>query len=71
MVGVAVGVGVGVGLGATGTIAYACVSPLCTAVPTITPFSLMPSADEEVFIDKSQPEPGGMRSARRYVVVPS
>jgi hypothetical protein len=31
----------------------------------------MPSADEEVFIDKSQPEPGGMRSARRYVVVPS
>jgi hypothetical protein len=66
-----VGVGVGVGLGATGTIAYACVSPLCTAVPTITPFSLMPSADEEVFIDKSQPEPGGIRSARRYVFVPS
>ena len=64
-VAVAVAVGVGVGLEATGTMAYAWVSPLCTAVPTMTPSSLMPSADDEVFIDKSQPEFGGIRSARR------
>ena len=64
-VAVGVAVGVGVGLGATGTIAYAWVSPLCTPVPTMTLSSLMPSADDEVFIDKSQPEFGGMRSARR------
>src|SRR5207248_8763163 len=34
-------------------------------------FSLMPIADDEVFIDKSQPELPGMRSWRRWVLVPS
>jgi hypothetical protein len=34
-------------------------------VPTMMPLSLMPSADDEVFMDKSQPEPAGRRSARR------
>jgi hypothetical protein len=37
----------------------------------IMPLSLMPSAEEEVFIDRSQPEFGGIRSASRYVLVPS
>jgi len=33
--------------------------------------SLIPRADEEVFIDRSQPVPAGIRSARRYVAKPS
>src|SRR5437763_3169110 len=37
----------------------------------MTPPSLTARADEEVFIDRSQPEPEGSRSARRYVIVPS
>src|SRR6188508_1733861 len=36
----------------------------------MTPLSLIPRADDEVFIDRSQPEPAGIRSCRRYAVVP-
>jgi hypothetical protein len=64
-------VGVDVGLELAGTMAYAWVSPLWTPVPTMILSSLMPRADDEVFIDKSQPELGGIRSAKREVFVPS
>jgi len=37
----------------------------------MTPLSLIPSADEEVFVDKSQPEFGGIKSASRWVFTPS
>jgi hypothetical protein len=64
-VAIGVGVGIGVGLGVTGTIASARVSPLGTPMPTMTPSLLIPSADDEVFIDRPQSEFGGMRWARR------
>src|SRR5581483_9430287 len=37
----------------------------------MTPPSLMPRADDDVFVSRSQPEPAGIRSPRRQVVVPS
>src|SRR6185436_4174250 len=49
----------------TGTMAYACVSPLKTPVPIMMLFSLMPSADAEVLVERSQPLFAGIRSARR------
>ena len=55
-VGVDVALGVGVGGGSWGTMANARSSPLCIPVPTMTPSSLIPSAEDEVFMDKSHPE---------------
>jgi hypothetical protein len=35
------------------------------------PLSLMPSADEDVLVERSQPVPVGIKSCKRYVCVPS
>ena len=67
---VGVFVAVAVGVPPAGTIEYAWTTPFRTPVPTMMLPSEIPIADDEVLVDRSQPVPAGIRSARRYVAVP-
>lgn len=73
VVDVLVGVNVADGVGdaaPAGTIENAWTLPFRTPVPTMMLLSEIPIAADEVFIERSQPVPAGMRSCKRYVAVP-